>query len=99
MVSDYALVIKMICPNCHRIYEDGNVFCVECGVRLVPEGFGSSNPMERHSSRFKSSKPRNGDPPIELSSTDKKLDVLIMQNRELIRQNSRIIELLERLNR
>ena len=33
----------------------------------------------------------------ELSTTDQKLDVLILQNKELIKQNKRIIELLERL--
>ena len=100
----------MICPNCHKTYEEGNVFCVDCGVRLIPEELhfnnNRGNPMERHSSRFKSSKhPKReaeanvNKPRIELSSTDRKLDVLIMQNKELIKQNNRIIELLEKLNR
>ncbi len=99
----------MICPNCHKTYEEGNVFCVDCGVRLIPEELhfnNRGNPMERHSSRFKSSKPAKREaesninkPHIELSSTDRKLDVLIMQNKELIKQNNRIIELLEKINR
>ena len=107
MVLAYTLVIEMICPNCHKTYDNGNVYCVECGVRLVPESMKANvqNPMERHSSRFKSSKPKTEDevpsnkPCIELSSSDQKLDIMIMQNKELIRQNNRIIELLERLNR
>ena len=33
----------MICPNCHKTYDDGNVFCVECGVRLVHENLGDNN--------------------------------------------------------
>lgn len=99
--------MEMICPNCHKTYDDGNVFCVECGVRLLPESMKSNiqNPMERHSSRFKSSKPKaeaeipSNKPSIELSPSDQKLDILIMQNKELIRQNNRIIELLEKFNR
>lgn len=99
--------MEMICPNCHKTYDDGNVFCVECGVRLAPENMESNiqNPMERHSSRFKFSKPKaepeipSNKPRIELSPSDQKLDILIMQNKELIRQNNRIIELLEKLNR
>lgn len=102
-------VEKMICPKCKRIYEDGNVYCVECGTRLRREkpSKNEETPIKRFSNRVKTSKPQmeeetvNQNPtkkPInELSTTDQKLDVLILQNKELIKQNKRIIELLERL--
>ena len=35
----------------------------------------------------------------EPSSHDNKMDILILQNKELIKQNNRIIELLEKLTR
>ena len=62
MVSAYTWgTIKMICPKCKEVYEDGSVFCVSCGTRLVSEDFKVSegDPIKRHSSRFKTSKPKN----------------------------------------
>jgi len=119
MVSAYTWgTIKMICPKCKEVYEDGSVFCVSCGTRLVSEDFKVSegDPIKRHSSRFKTSKPKNEpkdvpemenkqeikketDSQFQLSniSNDNKLDILIIQNKELIKQNNRIIELLEKL--
>ena len=95
----------MYCPKCHKSYDDGNVFCVDCGTRLI-EGNGNvrkSNPIERHSSRFKTS---NNKSDVRVNSqirkvppSNDKMDILILQNKELIRQNNRIIELLEKLAR
>ena len=108
----------MICPKCKEVYEDGSVFCVSCGTRLVSEDFKVSegDPIKRHSSRFKTSNPKNEPKDVpemenkqeikketacqfQLSniSNDNKLDILIIQNKELIKQNNRIIELLEKL--
>lgn len=104
----------MFCPKCHEVYEDGSVFCVSCGTRLVSEEIKVSegDPIKRHSSRFKTSKPKNepkSEPKQEMKeqtvsqsqlgnlSNDNKLDILIIQNKELIKQNNRIIELLEKL--
>jgi hypothetical protein len=97
----------MICPNCRKVYNNDDVYCVACGARLVEEVIpsNSGNPMERFSSRVKKSKPKEDtsvkvNPQFrEISSTDNKLDVLILQNKELIKQNNRIIELLEKLTR
>ena len=93
----------MYCPRCKKYYNDDNVFCVDCGTRLEVEKSGE-NPMERFSTRVKSSKPKTNDYKKdnskkykEISNTDNKLDTIIFQNRELIKQNKRIIELLERL--
>lgn len=94
----------MICPKCHETYDDGSVYCVACGTRLVfQDPKVKSSPMERHSSRFKSSKPGN-EPKVNPQHKknipgDNKMDILIMQNKELIKQNNRIIELLEKLTR
>lgn len=100
-------MIEMICPNCKKVYGNDDVYCVTCGTRLVENIIPSDkgNPMERFSTRVKKSKPKEDNPVKanpqykEISSTDNKLDVLILQNKELIRQNNRIIELLEKLNR
>ena len=95
----------MYCPKCHKSYDDGNVFCVNCGTRLL-EGEGDdrqSNPIERHSSRFKTpnskSEVKVNPHSRPLSPPNDKMDILILQNKELIRQNNRIIELLEKLTR
>lgn len=99
----------MICPKCHKVYEEGNVYCVDCGKRLVKERtkkIKQESPIERHSSRFKTSKPKTETetdeeitPQVkEITPDDNKLDILILQNRELIRQNNKIIELLEKLS-
>ena len=95
----------MYCPKCHKKYDDGNVFCVDCGTRLI-EGNGDvreSNPIERHSSRFKTANNKND---VKVNSqarshpsSNDKMDILILQNKELIKQNNRIIELLEKLAR
>lgn len=97
----------MICPNCRKVYNNDDVYCVACGARLVDDVVSSNqgNPMKRFSTRVKKSKPQEDtsvkvNPKFrEMSSTDNKLDVLILQNKELIKQNNRIIELLEKLNR
>ena len=102
-------VKEMICPKCKKIYEDGNLYCVECGTRLRRErpSKNEETPIKRFSNRVKTSKPQIDEENVseiptkkainELSTTDQKLDVLILQNKELINQNKRIIELLERL--
>ena len=96
----------MICPNCKKTYTEDNVFCVDCGTRLVYENNVKTKetPIERFSNRVKTSKPKTEEYPnkpkdnrIELSNSDNKLDVIIQQNRELIKQNKRIIDLLEKL--
>lgn len=98
----------MICPKCKRRYSEGNVYCVECGTRLRREKHSKNEetPIRRFSNRVKTSKPQieqsnNQDFPRravkELTTTDQKLDVLIMQNKELIEQNKKIIGLLESL--
>ena len=95
----------MFCPKCHEIYDDGSVYCVACGTRLVFQDpkIKQGSPMERHSSRFKSSKPDNENKVNskykKITSNDNKIDILILQNKELIKQNNRIIELLEMLTR
>ena len=113
MVSAYTWgKIKMFCPKCKEVYDDGSVFCVSCGTRLVSEEIKVSgeDPIKRHSSRFKTSKPKNepkqeikkeldDNPQLSSISKDNKLDILIIQNKELIKQNNRIIELLEKLAR
>ena len=96
----------MICPKCHEV-DDGSVYCVSCGTRLVNKDskVKPENPIERHSSRFKSSKPKEEPKSTvntqyrQVTSADNKLDILILQNKELIKQNNRIIELLEKLTR
>ena len=97
----------MYCPKCHSSYDDGNVYCVDCGTRLISddEDVKKTNPMERHSSRFKTPIPKN-EPEVQSNSekrqvfpSNDKMDILILQNKELIRQNNRIIELLEKLAR
>ena len=96
----------MICPKCKRRYSEGNVYCVECGTRLRREKHSKNEetPIRRFSNRVKTSKPQadetitqNQAKPRQMSSTDQKLDVLILQNKELIDQNKKIIELLEKL--
>ena len=89
----------MICPSCKKVYNNDDVFCVECGTRLINE---NETPIERFSTRVKSSKNNNH---VEKPKTkrnyippnDNKLDILIIQNKELIKQNKRIIELLEKI--
>ena len=41
----------IICPKCHEIYDDGSVYCVDCGTRLVKEKVkdAQGNPIERFS--------------------------------------------------
>lgn len=98
----------MICPKCKRRYSEGNVYCVECGTRLRREKHSKNEetPIRRFSNRVKTTKPQieesnNQAPPKrevkELTTTDQKLDVLILQNKELIEQNKKIIGLLESL--
>lgn len=95
----------MICPKCHETYDDGSVYCVDCGIRLVKEIAKDSQgtPIERFSTKVKTSKPKNEtDEKIKYKETspwDNKMDILILQNKELIKQNNRIIELLEKLTR
>ena len=97
----------MYCPKCHKIYADDNVFCVDCGTRLVNavKDVKPANPIERHSSRFKTqvnkSEAEVNENPQKRSvpSPQDKIDILVLQNKELIRQNNRIIELLEKLVR
>ena len=95
----------MKCPKCNKVYSEDNVFCVNCGTRLIDEenNLKSGTPIERFSTRVKTSKPKEAPKPktdSEFKSTipeDDKLDILILQNRELIKQNNKIIELLEKL--
>lgn len=96
----------MYCPKCKRTYNDDNIYCVECGTRLVKDRRSKPDetPIKRFSNRVKTSKPQadetitqNQAKPRQMSSTDQKLDVLILQNKELIDQNKKIIELLEKL--
>ena len=101
----------MKCPNCNKVYSEDNVFCVDCGTRLIDDEteIKQGTPIERFSTRVKtSSKPKtdpqhksephpNDIPKFKEVNDDDKLDILIIQNRELIRQNNRIIELLEKL--
>ena len=106
----------MKCPNCNKVYSEENVFCVDCGTRLVDDDseLKQGNPIERFSTRVKTSKPKNEpepksepksepkgepkvDPEIREILDENKLDILILQNREMIKQNNRIIELLEKL--
>lgn len=96
----------MKCPNCNKVYSEDNVFCVDCGTRLIDEesDLKQGTPIERFSTRVKTSKPKE-EPKPEVESEvneiklndENKMDILIFQNRELIRQNNRIIELLEKL--
>lgn len=96
----------MFCPKCKKEYSDDNVYCVDCGTRLR-KGNPSRHqetPIKRFSNRVKTSKPQVEEnnqqipsKPREMSTTDQKLDILILQNKELIDQNKKIIELLERL--
>lgn len=101
----------MKCPNCNKVYSEDNVFCVDCGTHLIDDEtkIKQGTPIERFSTRVKtSSKPKtdpqhksepqpNDIPKFKEVNDDDKLDILIIQNRELIRQNNRIIELLEKL--
>ena len=106
----------MKCPNCNKVYSEENVFCVDCGTRLIDDDIElkEGNPIERFSTRVKTSKPKNEpepksepksepkgepkvDPEIREILDENKLDILILQNREMIKQNNRIIELLEKL--
>ena len=98
----------MICPKCKKRYDDDNVYCVECGTRLRRERpvKQEETPIKRFSNRVKTSnsqkeEPVNQNPPKRLlkesSTTDQKLDIIILQNKELIDQNKKIIELLENL--
>ena len=102
----------MKCPNCNKVFSEDNVFCVDCGTRLIDDKteIKQGNPIERFSTRVKTSKPKNepkaepkSEPKVEVDTEikeipdDNKLDILILQNRELIRQNNKIIELLEKL--
>lgn len=98
---------KMYCPKCNSSFDDGNVYCVNCGTRLISgdEDVKKTNPIERHSSRFKTPIPES-EPKVQPNSekrpvfqSNDKIDILILQNKELIRQNNRIIELLEKLVR
>lgn len=95
----------MICPNCHEVYDDGSLYCENCGSRLVSEKtkIKQETPIERFSTRVKTSKPKAETEEnvkyMEVNSTDNKMDILILQNKELIKQNNRIIELLEKLTR
>ena len=88
----------MICPSCKKIYCDDDVFCVDCGTRLVND---NETPIERFSTRVKSSKNNNKSVKKEryIPPNDNKMDVIIMQNKELIKQNKKIIELLEKIAR
>ena len=95
----------MKCPKCNKVYSEDNVFCVNCGTRLIDEenNLKPGTPIERFSTRVKTSKPKEVPKPKTDSEfkgaipEDNKLDILILQNRELIKQNNKIIELLERL--
>ena len=95
----------MKCPKCNKVYSEDNVFCVNCGTRLIDEenNLKPGTPIERFSTRVKTSKPKEVPKPktdYEFKGTipdDNKLDILILQNRELIKQNNKIIELLEKL--
>ena len=87
----------MICPKCHRLYNDDDMYCIDCGLRLIKNNAGNdkSNPVEKLSNKVKTSKPQktllnNGTNLNNLLET--KFDILIIQNKELIRQNNRIIE-------
>lgn len=96
----------MFCPKCKKVYSDDNVYCVDCGTRLRKENPSrpQETPIKRFSNRVKTSKPQVEENPQqnprkirEMSTADQKLDILILQNKELIEQNKKIIELLERL--
>ena len=95
----------MICPKCHEVYDDGSVYCEDCGTRLIRENVQNKHetPIERFSTRVKTSKPKvEKNEKIEYEQSnlnDNKMDILILQNKELIKQNDRIIELLEKLTR
>lgn len=97
----------MYCPKCNKSYDDGNIYCVDCGTRLMSgdEDVKKTNPIERHSSRFKTpvskteSEVQSNSQNRHVPLSNDKIDILILQNKELIRQNNRIIELLEKLNR
>ncbi len=93
--------MRMICPKCHRLYNDDDMYCIDCGLKLVRNDVAddNSNPVEKFSNKVKTSKPQktllnNGVDLNNLLGT--KLDILIIQNKELIRQDNRIIELLEK---
>ena len=82
----------MFCPECHKVYSNNNVFCVECGTKLVDNsGDIQKSPIERLSSRVKNSSMDSN------ATADLKIDVLMKQNEEIIKQNKHIILLLERL--
>ena len=97
----------MICPKCKKRYNNDDVYCVECGTRLVKERSSKNQetPIKRFSNRVKTSNPQKEEisqskpkkAVKEISTTDQKLDVIILQNKELINQNKKIIELLENL--
>jgi transcription initiation factor TFIIIB Brf1 subunit/transcription initiation factor TFIIB len=94
----------MKCPKCNKVYSEENVYCVDCGTRLIDDGIDikQGTPIERFSTRVKTSKPKsepqsNESPQLKEVKDDDKLEILILQNRELIKQNNRIIELLEKL--
>ena len=101
----------MKCPKCNKVYSEDNVFCVNCGTRLINEenNLKPETPIERFSTRVKTSKPKEVPKSKEIPKSkgesefrravpeDNKLDILILQNRELIKQNNKIIELLEKL--
>lgn len=74
----------MYCPKCREEYYDmDDIFCSNCGTKLI------DNPVERLSMRVKSSN-------VDFKD-DLKLDTIINQNKQLIKQNEIIINLLKRL--
>lgn len=106
MVFAYTLIgDNMICPKCHKVYDDGSLYCEHCGTRLVSEKNKGKQetPIERFSTKVKTSKPKTETNEKvkykEVNMNDNKMDILILQNKELIKQNNRIIELLEKLTR
>ena len=89
----------MICPKCNKSYNDDDMYCIDCGVKLIEKEVTKTKPMERFSNKVKTSKPQDNGINDVLgvnSSLETKLDILIIQNKEMIRQNNRIIELLEK---
>ncbi len=95
----------MICPKCHEVYSQGSLYCENCGTRLVSEKNKNKQdtPIKRFSNKVKTSKPKmETNEKVqykEVQMNDNKMDILILQNKELIKQNNRIIELLEKLTR
>ena len=54
----------MKCPNCNKVYSEDNVFCVDCGTRLIDDEtkIKQGTPIERFSTRVKTSSKPKTDP-------------------------------------